>query len=318
MNQQSHHTVAGVDVSKATLDFAIAGQCKNHHIRYDDEGLSLLIKKCLDTQTTLVVLEATGGLERTLVQALAKAGINFHVANPRRARDFAKAMGQLAKTDKIDAQVLVEYGLKFQPPAHEIPCENIQKLHDLSVRHLQLSKTRTAEINRKHICCEPEVIALINQSIAFIEKQIEQVAALMDKFINEDEVLKRKAKILESPQGIGKLTARRLIAELSELGQHRGKEIAALVGLAPRNRDSGTMRGKRTTGGGRHQVRKIIYMATLSATTHNPKIRAMHDRLIEAGKPKKSAITACMRKLLTYINAMIRDDKLWEDFIKSA
>ena len=308
MNQQVHYIVAGIDVSKATLDLAIANQRDAYHIRYDDEGLALIIEQCFCANVSLVILEATGGLERKLVAALANANLVFHIANPRQVRNLAKATGQLAKTDKIDARVLVDYGLKLQPLPHRLPSKNKLKLHDLSVRHQQLVQMQTAERNRLHASQEPVVADMIEQHLALIDQQIKQVANVMDQLIEQRDELKRKAAVLESACGVGSLTARRLIAELDELGQRSPKQIAKLVGLAPLNRDSGTLRGKRTISGGRRHVRKALYMPTIAAIRHNPVIKRYYQNLITAGKAKKVAINACMRKLLIYHNAMIREN----------
>lgn len=312
-----HLIVAGVDVSKHTLDFAIAGQNATPQVEYDPQGLAMLIDACTRAGVQLVVLEATGGLERKLVRQLAAAGLAFHIANPRQVRDFARARGRLAKTDAIDARVVLDYGVTLRPAPHALPEENRRKLRDLSARHQQLSDMRTAESNRRSGCEEDSIAAMIDQHLAFIDQQIEAVARAMDDLIDADAAMAHQATLLASTPGIGRLTARRLIAELPELGQRSPRQMAKLVGVAPINRDSGTLRGKRMIGGGRKSVRKMLYMPTLVATRHNPLIRTMYHRLIEAGKSKKAALVACMRKLLTYLNAMIRDEKYWNEFIKT-
>jgi len=313
-----HLIVAGVDVSKHTLDFAIAGQNATPQVAYDPAGLATLVDALTGAGVQLVVLEATGGLERKLVRQLAAAGLDFHIANPRQVRDFARARGQLAKTDAIDARGLLDYGVTLRPAPHALPEENRRKLRDLSARHQQLSDMHTAESNRRGGCEDEAIAAMIDQHLAFIDQQIEDVAQAMDELIDADAAMAHQATVLASTPGIGRLTARRLIAELPELGQRSGRQVAKLVGVAPINRDSGTFRGKRMTGGGRKSVRKMLYMPTLVATRHNPLIRTMYHRLLQAGKSKKTALVACMRKLLTYLNAMIREDKNWKQFTQNA
>ena len=318
MQVNEHHIVVGVDVSKATLDFAVTAQTASHRVNYDAAGLDALVQTCRQTAATLVVLEATGGLERRLVHTLADAGLPFHVANPRQVRDLARALGQLAKTDKIDARMLVEFGQRLRPKPHVLPDKNRLKLRDLSARHQQFSDMHAAEVNRLKACHDDDVEQMIREHIVFIDEQIEQVAMQMDELIDQDDALMRNADVIESTPGLGRLTARRLTADLPELGRCTPKQIAKLVGLAPINRDSGTLRGKRMTGGGRHSVRKQLYMPTLVATRHNPVIRSMYQRLVAAGKPKMVALVACMRKLLILLNAMIREDKMWDQFLKCA
>lgn len=317
MQGTDHPIIAGVDVSKATLDFAIDSSGIVHQVSYTDAGLDALINACREAHVTLVVLEATGGLERRLVRALAAAELSLHIANPRQVRDLARAMGKLAKTDAIDARVLVDYGLKMRPTPHELPCKSSQKLRDLAARHQQLADMRTAELNRRGGCDDPAILVMIEQHLTFIDEQITQVGELMDTLIDADSTMQRDARMIESTPGLGRLTARRLVAQLPELGQRTPKQIAKLIGVAPINRDSGTMRGRRTTGGGRRSVRHLLYMPTLVAVRHNPILRVFYRRLVEAGKPKMVALVAAMRKLLIYLNAMIRDNKTWDQFIKT-
>lgn len=318
MQGSEHPIIVGVDVSKATLEFACSVDRNVRRVDNSPAGIDALIDACRQAGVTLVVLEATGGLERRLVRSLAAAGVGWHMANPRQVRDLARAMGRLAKTDAIDACVLVDYGLKLQPNPHELPDENRQMLHDLAARHQQLSDMRTAELNRRSSCDHPTIAAMIDQHLTFINQQITHVAEQMDALIDADCVMQRHAQTIQSTPGLGRLTARRLIAELPELGQRTPRQLAKLVSVAPINRDSGTLRGKRTTGGGRRSVRKLLYMPTLVATRYNPRIRLMYQRLLDAGKPKMLALVACMRKLLIYLNAMIRDDKTWHQFTQNA
>ena len=318
MQDTEHPIIAGVDVSKATLDFAIHASRVVQQVSYTDDGIGALVAACRQAKVTLVVLEATGGLERRLVRALAAAQLPWHVANPRQVRDLARAMGRLAKTDAIDARVLVDYGRKLNPSPHELPDTHRQKLRDLATRHQQLVDMRTAELNRRGGCDDAAIAAMIDAHLAWLDEQLAHVARHMDTLIESDDVLRRTAHAIASTPGVGRLTARRLVAELPELGARSPRQIAKLIGVAPINRDSGVLRGKRTTGGGRRSVRKLLYMPTLVATRHNGHIRAMYQRLQDAGKPKLVALVACMRKLLVYLNAMIRENKTWEQFIEMA
>jgi len=318
MQDTEHPIIAGVDVSKATLDFAIDASHVVHQVSYTDDGIGALVNACRQARVTLVVLEATGGLERRLVRALAAAQLSWHVANPRQVRDLARAMGRLAKTDAIDARVLVDYGRKLNPSPHELPDKHRQKLRDLATRHQQLVDMRTAELNRRGGCDDATIAAMIDTHLVWLDEQLAHVAEHMDTLIESHDTLRRTAHAIASTPGVGRLTARRLVAELPELGARSPKQIAKLIGVAPINRDSGVLRGKRTTGGGRRSVRKLLYMPTLVATRHNTHIRAMYQRLLDAGKPKLVALVACMRKLLVYLNAMIRENKTWEQFIEKA
>lgn len=318
MSNEQHCNVAGIDVSKANLDFAISGQVKARCVTYNDAGLAMLIEACVEAEVGLVVFEATGGLERRLRRFLNTAGLPCHMANPRQVRDLARAMGRLAKTDAIDARVLVDYGEKLRPTPTVLPSKNRDKLCAMVARYRQLDAQRTAERNRRSRCDDDVVVAMIEQMLELIETQIKCVRQEMNAVVNADEAMRRDVKQLASMPGIGELTAQRLVAQLPELGRCTGGQIAKLVGVAPVNRDSGTMRGKRTTGGGRCELRKSLYMPTLVAVRRNPMIQAMYERLVEGGKPKKVALIACMRKLLIYLNAMIRDKKTWEEFIEIA
>ena len=318
MNSHKHCSVAGIDVSKATLDIAIAGLEQTQHIKYQASQIKKTIAWFKKQEVTLVVIEATGGLEWPVIERIDAAGIKWHRCNPRQARDFAKAKGQLAKTDKIDARVLADYGLTMQPKAHELPSKSRQKLTSWVRRYDQLSKMLTAERCRLDRCREPGVVEGIKQMVELIKGQIKCVAKRMQQVIKEDEQMKTDMRLLKSTPGVGKLTSSRLVALLPELGQCNRQQIGRLIGVAPVNRDSGLMRGKRTTGGGRRDVRRMLFMSTLVATKHNPVIRARYEHLQAMGKTKMVALIACMRKLITLLNTMIREQITWEAMMDHA
>jgi transposase len=258
-----------------------------------------------------IVLEATGGYERHMVAALAAEALPVVAVNPRQVRDFARALGKLAKTDAIDAQVLALFAQKIDPPLRPIPDAQRAALSDLLARRRQLVELRTAESNRLAQAASRRVKSSIQAILAAIEKQINAIDDDLDDQIKRSPVWKEKEDLLTSVPGIGKLTARTLLTCLPELGDISRQAIAALVGVAPINRDSGMMRGKRTTWGGRKVVRSALYMAVLAATRCNPVLKAHYHKLVAAGKAKKLALIACIRKLLVMINAMLRTKTTW-------
>ncbi len=312
MNSQTI-IVAGVDISKAKLDVDLANTNQPQQFNNDEKGIAKLIAWIRKNKVQQVVMEATGGLERKLASILAAKQIPFHIANPRQVRDFARAAGKLAKTDRIDAKVIAQFGEKFQLPQTVLPSKIRQKLIAAITRYEQLVQMRIAESNRLDRIEDEVIRALTEQMIENIKQQIERVMVIVKQLISEEEQLKRDVEILESVPGIAILTASRLVALLPELGQRNRKQIARLIGVAPINRDSGTMRGKRTTGGGRARVRKQLYMATLVAIQHNPLIQQTYQHLVKRGKPKMVAIIAAMRKLVIILNVMIREQKTWQE-----
>ncbi len=316
MINQGSIIVAGVDVSSSFLDVAVEPGGMYRRFDYNEAGFGELIVWLIEREVGLVVLEATGGLEVKLVVALDDAGIGFHVANPRQVRDFARALGKLAKTDKIDAKVIVEYGVRMKPAAQVLPSKNRQKLKAMVTRYSQLTQLRVAESNRLARMNDDEMRVMIEKMIEQINQQIEQVQVMMNEWVEDDAELSCEVDRIESVQGIGRLTSSRLVAMVPELGCCNRREIARLIGVAPVNRDSGTMRGKRTTGGGRSDVRKILYMPTIVATKHNPVIRETYLHLLAQGKPKMVALIACMRKLIIMINIMVREQKTWNELIQ--
>ena len=259
---------------------------------------------------TLVVLEATGGLETFLVGELAGAQLPVVVVNPRQVRDFAKAVGKLAKTDALDAQVLAHFGEATKPDLRPLPDDSTRELQALLARRSQVVEMVTAEKNRCRTATQ-RLQPQIQEHIRYMEKQLKELEQGLSELLSSSPVWRTKEKLLGSVPGVGPVLTVTLLAGLPELGRLDRREIASLVGVAPFNRDSGTLRGKRTVWGGRSSVRATLYMATLVATRYNPVIRAFYQRLLEAGKPKKVALTACMRKLLTILNAMLKHNLSW-------
>ena len=306
MSDNSADSFVGIDVSKAHLDVGVRPGGETFRVSRNEDGLELLAQKLKTIGPKLVVMEATGGLEMPVVAALFGAGLEVAVINPRQARDFAKAVGKLAKTDAIDALVLAHLAEALRPPVRAMPDEEAQILQALLARRRQLVEMLTAEKNRlegAHSAAKP----LIKKHITWLERQLGHVDDDLGGAIRKTPIWCKKDDILQSVSGIGRVVSTTLLAQLPELGTLSHKEISALVGVAPFNDDSGKMRGKRHIRGGRADVRAALYMGTLSAIRFNPTIKPFHQRLIKAGKLPKVAITACMHKLLILINAMLRD-----------
>lgn len=299
----------GIDISKAQLDVWVPG--KHGQFTNDEEGHDKLVRFLGRFPIEVVVMEATGGLEVAVAIALADAEYPVAIVNPRQVRDYAKALGKLAKTDKIDAEVLALFGEAVKLKAQELPSEAQRRLRALVVRRRQILTMLVAERNRLKAVREPEVATSIKEVIEMLGKQLRQIDDDSDKELRQSPLWRSKSKLLESVPGIGPVSAKTLLAELPELGQVSGKEIAMLVGVAPINRDSGKLRGRRTTWGGRSSVRAVLYMAALSAVRFNPAIRTFYERLVDNGRPKRVAVVAAMRKLLTILNAMVRDGAHW-------
>ncbi len=303
----------GIDVSKSFFDLHILEDGKDLH--YDNTGQG--IKQCVallkeeEAEVELVVMEATGGYEIALASELQAAGLPVAVVNPRRIRDFAKAAGKFAKTDKIDAAVIAVYGAKMEPPADEQVDENTRRLRVLVSRRHQLIGMRTAENNRMEHAYDKVLARSIKAIIVSVEREIAKIDKQIDDQIQQQPQLKEKAEILRSMPGIGDTTAFMLVTELPELGKANKKQIAALVGVAPMNRDSGVFRGKRMTGGGRRDVRARLFMPTLVAIKHNPVIREYYQHLLAEGKAKMTAVVAAMRKLLVILNTMLKNNQYW-------
>lgn len=300
----------GIDVSQDRLDVYVRPLRDRWWVPNTPQGRVILVKRLAALKPELVVLESTGGLERAVARVLQEAGIPTAVVNPRQIRDFARATGRLAKTDALDAEVLARFAEVIRPEARPVVDEQIAQLRELVVRRQQLIKIATAERNRLKRA-SPKMKLRIRRHLEWLE---EEIAALDE----EIQVLKRERKdweekdrLLRSVPGVGPVLSSTLLGCLPELGTLPGKKIAALVGVAPFNRDSGKLRGKRGIWGGRAVVRVVLYMATVAAIRFNPAIRGFYLRLIEAGKPTKVALVACMRKLLVILNAIVRDGKPW-------
>ncbi len=300
----------GIDVSKAILDVFILPNKKHMQFSNDVQGIEKLIKKIRLFPNALVVMESTGGYETRLSHALCLAFFDVCVMNPRQIRDFAKALGKLAKTDKIDAEIIALFASKMEPKANVVFNEAQQELSANNARRRQLIDMITAEKNRLDKTT-PGQTDSIRRVLEVLEKELSTINETLEKQIANDAVCSEKKKLLSSIKGVGAITATSIICELPELGSLGAKQIAALAGLAPFNRDSGTLKGKRTIWGGRASVRNALYMATLVAIKHNAQIRLFYQRLCSFGKAKKTAIIACMRKLLIIMNAMIRKNELW-------
>jgi len=299
----------GIDVSKAQLDLAVRpeGRCSASN---DEAGVAQIIERLREVSPTLVVVEATGGLEIPLVGALATAGVPVVVVNPRQVRNFAKATGQLAKTDALDAQVLAHFAEAMRPEPRPLPDEQTQRLAALLTRRRQLVEMLTAEKNRLASARKP-IRTSLRAHIAWLERALQQTDADLAEAIQQSPVWREKDELLRSVPGVGPVLTTTLLANLPELGTLTGKQIAALVGVAPLNRDSGTLRGRRTVWGGRAQVRAVLYMGAIVAARFNPVMRTFYQRLCAAGKAKKVALTACMRKLLLILNAMLKHRTPW-------
>jgi transposase len=301
--------VVGIDVAKDTLEVATSAmerwECSN-----DPKGQRALRDRLSGGEVQLIVVEATGGYELALVGRLAQAQLPVVVVNPRQVRQFARALGKLAKTDRIDAEVLVQFGQQAAPEIRPLPDEQTQLLDALLTRRQQLLEMIQAERNRLEHAVGP-VRTDIRETIAFLVKRLKQTDRDLDDQLRHSPVWREREKLLKAVPGVGQQMLLSVCATLPELGRIPRKQLAALVGVAPYNCDSGTLRGHRHCWGGRAQTRRVLYMATLAATRCNPIIRPFYERLLSAGKPKKVALVACMHKLLLIMNAMVRDNTAW-------
>jgi transposase len=312
MERGEERTWVGIDVAKAHWDVAIDGNKSVVRYSSDDDGRRQLLAVVTHLPGAHVCVEATGGYERTLVAALRAAGVPVSVVNPRQIRDFARAAGQLAKTDAIDARVIARYGALLQPAVGENPGEHQEKLRALRTRRQQVSEALVAEKNRLGTAADRDARRSIEEAIEFYRRQLRALDDQLAQLMEADPELLQRRDLLTSVPGVGATTAAALTAELPELGRLNRRQAARLVGLAPINRDSGTLRGKRLIGGGRVQVRRGLYMATLVATKHNPVIRVFYHSLLQRGKAKMTALTACMRKLLLILNAIVKTNQPWK------
>jgi transposase len=310
MKVQNEKSYIGIDVSKRILDIFVLPFEKHMQFKNDAKGIQKLIEKLKSFPNICIVMESTGGYERAISQGLAKEKLNVAVINPRQIRDFAKALGRLAKTDKIDAQIIAFFAEKMQPDSNVTYDENQQRLAEINARRRQLIDMITMEKNRLDKVSK-ELKKSIERIIKALEKELQVITEAQEKAIQDNAQYAKKAELLQSIKGVGSIVAGGIISELPELGSMSAKKISALAGLVPYNRDSGTLRGKRTIWGGRASVRCVLYMATLVAVRHNVQIKSFYERLCQAGKQKKVAITACMHKLLIIMNAMIKNSQPW-------
>jgi transposase len=310
MAELTTRTHVGIDVSKEWLDIAVFPSGETWRTKNEGAAIQELIQRLKQIQPERIVVEATGGYEQLLAAQLYLAGLPLCRVNPRRVRYFARSLGLLAKTDKLDAKVLALFGERMQPPLTRLASEQEQFLSALITRREQISGFLVAERNRLHTA-PASLHASLNEHIAWLKQQLKQLERQIDEFVNHTPDFKEKDELLREVQGVGKKTAAKLIADVPELGECDNKQIAALIGTAPFNHDSGRKHGQRYISGGRPDVRSVLYMATLTATRHNPVIRTFYHRLLKAGKLKKVALVACMRKLLTILNAIIRDRIHW-------
>ena len=307
----------GVDVSKDRLDVCLRWSEPESNqkeeaffVAYDDSGIDALLSRLLEERTALVVLEATGGFERTVVGALAAQGLPVVVVNPRQVRDFARATGTLAKTDRIDAAILARFAESVRPAPKPLPDREIRALQAIVARRRQLLGMIAAENNRLGSAPKP-VAKRIKAHIRWLQKELSRTEGDLEAAIESSPVLGENEALLRSVPGVGPVLARTLLAGVPELGTLTHKRVAALVGVAPLNRDSGTLHGRRSVWGGRAEVRAALYMGALVAARRNPVVRGFYERLLAAGKPKKVALVACMRKLLSILNAVLKHRTPW-------
>jgi len=301
----------GIDISKATLDVAVLPTGEHFVVSNEEAGIEELLGKLAEVSDALVILEASGGFERPVAAALAASGVALFVVDPRQARDFAKATGQLAKTDRLDAFVLAHFAQAIRPAPRAIPDAEAREFQEILARRRQIIQMMAAEKNRLGASTSKAVCGRIEAHIRWLEKELSRTDRDLDETIENSPTLKENEALLRSVPGVGPVLCRTLLAELPELGSLSPRELSALVGVAPLNRDSGTLRGRRTVWGGRARVREALYMGALIASRFNPAIKEFYERLVEAGKPKKVALVACMRKLLIILNALMRERTPW-------
>jgi transposase len=298
----------GIDVSKDRLDVVVWGEAKCLAVGNNKRGITKLVKEMLVLSPELLVVEATGGYEEAVVLALFEAGLPVALVSPQRVRQYARAKGLLAKTDRLDAQILADYGKHMEPRLFVGKGEERRHLSILMGRRKQLNEMLQAEKNRLRTR-DLSLQESLQRMICYLKKEMKVVDQEIEQFLQDHQEFEEQEKLLRSAKSIGRVTAATLLADLPELGQLDRKEIAALVGVAPMNRDSGKKRGYRRTQGGRPEVRSALYMSTLTGVRYNPVLKAQYDQLVKRGKEKKVAITACMRKMLTILNAMVRDQQ---------
>jgi transposase len=311
MSESKVETFVGIDVSKDTLEVCIEPQSEAFQVGNNDEGISALRTRLSRLEPTLIVMEATGGLERRAAGELAARGLPVAVVNPRQVRDFAKASGQLAKTDRIDTEVLCRFAKAIRPAVRAPKDEFTQQLNDMVTRRRQLVENRVQEAARLHSASKVQAKS-IKAHIAFLDKCIKRIEGDLDDCLRSSGVWRVKDDLLQSIPGVGQVTSSSVLSRCPEIGQLTRREIAKLVGVAPLNHDSGKYRGERHIWGGRADVRCALYMAIVSAKRCNPVIRAFAQKLERAGKPFKVIMVACMRKLLSVMNSIIKNNTPWD------
>lgn len=301
----------GIDVAKGHLDVHVSGNGRVVRWPNDRAGIRKGVKQLVAWQPELIVLESTGGYESNLVVALDEASLPVVVVNPRQVRDFGRATGRLAKTDRIDARLLAQYAATIRPEQRNLPDRRSREMQALVARRGQLVKMRTAEFNRREHVHDQIIARSLTTVIKTLDRELLKVEQELAALIQQQPELQRKHQALLSVPGIGPATAAMLVTEVPELGHLNRRQIAALIGVAPINRDSGSFRGKRMTGGGRQAVRTRLYMPTVVACHHNPALKPFYERLVNKGKTKMTALVATMRKLLTIINTMLAKGETW-------
>ena len=311
MSEKLQESCVGIDVSKNTLDLRIEPLGQSLHVAYDDAGVAEICQRLSEVLPTLIVMEATGGLETRLASELAAQGLPVAIINPRQARDFAKATGQLAKTDRVDAAILAAFAQAIRPAVRPLKDVDTRELDDLVTRRRQLVAMRVQESLRLGAAHSKALHKNLKSHIAWLDKQIAKLDDDLTERLRHSDVWKAKDDLLRSIPGVGTVTSLTMLAQCPELGQLNRREIAKLTGVAPLANDSGKHRGKRFIWGGRANVRAVLYMATVSAIRCNPAIKVFAERLKQTGKPAKVVIVACMRKLLTIMNAMLKSNTPW-------
>ena len=310
---EQHATYVGLDVAKAQVDVAVRPSDDRWQVSRDEAGIRKLVSQLKTLDPALVLLEASGGLEVPVVAALAAGALPVVVVNPRQVRDFARATGKLAKTDALDAAVLAHFAEAVRPPVRPLRDAETQVLHSLASRRHQVMTMLVSEKNRLSSAATLAVRPRIEAHMAWLERELDDLDKSLRQTLRQSPVWREKDDLLRSVPGVGEQLSLTLLAYLPELGTLDRRQIAALVGVAPFNRDSGTLRGRRTVWGGRARVRAALYMGALVASRFNPVIRDFYQRLLAAGKPKKLALTACMRKLLVILNSMLKHGSPWRD-----
>ena len=311
MSEITVEKFVGIDIAKDSVDVCIDPDAEVMHVAYDNKGVATICQRLKAISPTLIVMEATGGLETRLASELAALGLSVAVINPRQARDFAKATGQLAKTDRVDAAVLAAFARAIRPQARAMKDPDTRALDDLVSRRRQLIDMRVQETLRIGTTASKTMLKSLDAHIAWLDKRIAEIDTDLTRRLRTSEVWRTKDDLLRGVPGVGAVTSLTMLAKCPELGQLNRREIAALTGVAPLAKDSGKHRGKRFVWGGRANVRAVLYMATVSAMRFNSRIKPFAERLKQAGKPAKVVIVACMRKLLTIMNSILKNSTPW-------